>query len=306
MKNNNDLKELAETLFIKTNLTKTEIAQLLGISRRTVHYWAADNAWDRLKSCTDNMPSIGTENAWLLLTNYQEKLLAPERAFNQLTNDEVNNVCKLGSLVRKLTKGNALNETIELRNRFMEFVNQKNPDKALEVQSMLDDFIRHQAKVSSRTILLGKLVEHGCIPKKEENIKETQLDIQDVVHWSENPPQADPDPYTPDEIKAAPATPQPPTTYSNPTPELSYPDKLAIIRTEHEAFMQSLNKKEAQEKRRDDNKQLNQLSLPQPQVPNNDENTHTTTTTNKPTQPQKISSHSKLNNLYNRNLSKNH
>ena len=75
MKNNNDLKELAETLFIKTNLTKTEIAQMLGISRRTVHYWAADNAWDRLKSCTDNMPSIGTENAWLLLTRYQEKLL---------------------------------------------------------------------------------------------------------------------------------------------------------------------------------------------------------------------------------------
>ncbi len=303
MNNKNDLKELAESLFIKTNLTKTEIAQMLGISRRTVHYWAADNAWDRLKSCTDNMPSIGTENAWLLLTSYQEKLLAPERAFNQLTNDEVNNVCKLGSLVRKLTKGNALNETIELRNRFMEFVNQKNPDKALEVQSMLDDFIRTQAKVSSRSILLGKLDEHGCIPKKEENIKETQLDIQDVVHWSENPPHGDPDPYTPDEIKAAaPATPQPPTTYSNPTPELSYPDKLAIIRSEHETFMQSLNKKEEQEKANGDNKKLNQLSLPQPLVRGS--NTNTQTTTNKPTQPQKISSHSKLNNLYNHHKNK--
>lgn len=181
-----NLKELAEALFVKTDLTKTEIAQLLGISRRTIHYWAADNAWERLKNSTDNLPSIGVENAWFIFNSYQEKLLAADPVYKTFTNDEINNLYKLGSLVRKLTRGNAINETIEVRNRFMEFVTRKNPDLALTVQSLMDEYIRTLARIRPRALLGGKLDEFGRLIKKEKNIREAQLDIEDRVRWYDN------------------------------------------------------------------------------------------------------------------------
>ncbi len=246
-----DKKELAESLLIKTDLTKTEIAQLLGISRRTMHYWTAENEWDRLKKSTDNMPAIGTENAWLIFINYQEKMLDPAKAFSPYTNDQINNLYKLGTLVRKLTKGNALNETIEMRNRFMEFANKKKPELALEIQPLMDDYIRSLARVRPHNLMKGKIDEYNCIPNKEENTREIQLDIEDKMFWYENPPTCEPDPYAEDNYND-PDAPYVPVNY--PMPEISAGERRKIIREEHLAFMECLAGKEAGAKQSNDPK----------------------------------------------------
>ena len=53
--------------------------------------------------------------------------------------------------------------------------------------------------MNKQSIMLGKLDDYGCIPRKEENVPEIQLDLADVVHWSENPPKGEPDPYEAEE-----------------------------------------------------------------------------------------------------------
>ncbi len=167
----------AESLYFQTNLTKTEIAQIVGISRRTVHYWVRHNHWDRIRESAQVMPVALAGNCYLILAKLQESILSADRADKPVTLQEVNAMHRLTMTIGKLKDRGTLNEILEMMTYFMEFVNKCDPGIAEVFKPVIHDYIRSRAGELSVAPPAPTLV------KKDP--AETQLDLEDIAAWAE-------------------------------------------------------------------------------------------------------------------------
>jgi len=189
----------AESLFFQTNLSKTEIAQIIGVSRRTLHYWVQQNNWDRIRESAQVMPTALAGNCYLILARLQDNILSPERADKPITLQEVNTMHKLTLTIGKLNKRGALNENLELMTYFLEFLHAADPRMAEMLKPVVNEFIRARAGEYSVTAPVSA-------PAKE-NPAEAQLDLEDIAAWAKSGLNKEPVPQpTPSHVAEQPAT----------------------------------------------------------------------------------------------------
>ncbi len=136
----------AEALYMQTNLPKSEIADNLGISRTTLYTWAQEYDWDRLKSNARNMPTLMAENMYILLGHKLNSVLAAYDNGRIVPLNDLSMICKLTNAVHKHTNRSTINETMELRMHFMDYVKAQEPSMVASVQPLIDGFIRSRAK----------------------------------------------------------------------------------------------------------------------------------------------------------------
>jgi hypothetical protein len=60
----NEKKQQAKHLFLQSELTKSQIAGLLNVSRRSLSYWVKEGDWQRLKDSATHLPAILAENCY--------------------------------------------------------------------------------------------------------------------------------------------------------------------------------------------------------------------------------------------------
>jgi predicted transcriptional regulator len=64
----NDQHEQARNLYLETGLTQSQIAELVGISQKTVSLWVSEGQWARLKRLAKEMPGIAVDSMFTELT----------------------------------------------------------------------------------------------------------------------------------------------------------------------------------------------------------------------------------------------
>ena len=175
----------AQHLYFQTDLSKTEIASMLGVSRRTLHYWAQYNQWERIKKSAAHMPSQLAENCYFIMAKIQEDILSEAHSTKPVTLQEVSALYKLTLTINKLQK-RTLNQTLEMSDQFMEFVNQQNPEAADFIKPYMDDYITSRAKDQAQRSATIKPKEQPAAPTEKDKI-EGQLDLEDLRYWTENP-----------------------------------------------------------------------------------------------------------------------
>ncbi len=180
----------AQNLYFQTDLSKAEIASMLGISRRTIHYWAHDNNWDQIKKDAAHMPSILAGNCYHIMAKMQEDMLSEKRTEKAPTWQEVNALYKLTLTISKLQSRCTLNETLEMGTHFMEFVNDLSPQTADLIKPFIDSYIISRAKGQSKQLTIPKPTDNHHVPTKEEQDREALLDLEDLAYWSQNPSAA--------------------------------------------------------------------------------------------------------------------
>lgn len=171
----NDQQNQAEELFFQTDLTKTEIADAVGVSRRTVHYWVQQNHWNEIRLASAAMPTYLAGNCYLILARLQESILA--RTDSPITMQEVNAIYKLSGIIAKLQKRGALSENLETLTQFMEFTQHNNPQLAEDLQPVLSAYVGQAAAD-------GAPRKHTP-PVRKEDPTEAQLDSDDLAAWQE-------------------------------------------------------------------------------------------------------------------------
>lgn len=164
----------AETLYFQTSLSKTEIAEAVGVSRRTLHYWVQQNNWDAIRQASCAMPSFLAGNCYLILAQLQNSILS--RTDAPVTMPEVNAIYKLATTISKLNAKGALSEQLEALTHFMEFTERFDPALAGALQPVLSAYAGHSAAPQQVGF---------TSPPPQQSAEEHQLDLRDQAAWQE-------------------------------------------------------------------------------------------------------------------------
>lgn len=135
-------KEIAGILYLQGNLTQQEIAEKVGVSRRTVGSWITAGKWEEMKAGL-------TMTREQQVTNLQRQIaeinrLVEERPQGErfATPTEAATIAKLSSAIDKLEKDAGLKDLISSATRFLVWLRAMDVNKAKEFGSLWDQFIR--------------------------------------------------------------------------------------------------------------------------------------------------------------------
>jgi len=250
----NEKRQIAKNLYFQTNLTKTQIAGMLNVSRRSIGNWVKEGDWARLRESARHLPSLLAENCYHIIGHLTENYLSERRITNPVTTKEIDGLHKLTITATKLKNRNTLNESMEMFGFFMEMLKSRNSRLADEVMPYIDEYMSSRAGVYRQHVQPDTFNHLGRIPWTTDPDPEKLIDnreaffndpetIETYERWgipfpseeeiSTIPQCKEPEPYTlqqrnEENAKAAEACnrkhlntqPQPETTaVSNPTPE---------------------------------------------------------------------------------------
>ncbi len=197
----NDEKLMAEQLFYQSDLTKTQIADCIGINRRTLTTWINDNQWDRTRTSARHMPSLLAENVYMVIAHLTNSILSEDRINRPITDTESKILHRLILDVSKLKNRATLNENLEMMRYFMEFVQSKDPDAVGTIQPFVSEYIKSRAKVQAGQFMPADFNDYGLKSRKEENMDELHKDIDERLN-----PEEIPDPYQSVNVPETPIT----------------------------------------------------------------------------------------------------
>lgn len=182
---NTELQTKAKRLYLHTDLSKTEIANALGLPRRTLHYWIKEHNWEYQKQSAAHMPVLIAENCYHILANYTDQLLAPERKDEMISLREVNTIHRLSTAICKLKNSATLNEKMEILSNFSDALNNKSPEMAKAIAPFVSDYLAAGAAAS---LSVPRLQPFPLTPEELEI--ENQLDQQYLTNEDHDSPIA--------------------------------------------------------------------------------------------------------------------
>ena len=139
---NSQKKEYAGVLYLRENLTHQEIAEKVGVSRRTVGKWIADGKWEELKAGL-------TRTREQQIMNLQRQIAEVNRVIGErpvgeryATTTEAATIAKLSAAIDKLEKDAGLKDLVSAGTRFLVWLRAVDINKAKEFGELWDRFIR--------------------------------------------------------------------------------------------------------------------------------------------------------------------
>jgi len=131
----------AENLYFNSALTQQQIADTVGINRKTLYDWKQQGNWLRARCVTSQAPMV-------LISQYYEQLAAlnvniADRDQAWPTKDEANIIGKLNNTVRTLRRdGKTKADAIELFANFSELLREKNPELNDKIAEYIEEFLQ--------------------------------------------------------------------------------------------------------------------------------------------------------------------
>ncbi len=175
-------KLMAEQLFYQTDLTKSQIADCIGINRRTLTTWISDNQWDRTRTSAQHMPCLIVENLYIAMAQLTNSILSEDRINKPITDTESKILHRLILDVNKLKNRATLNENLEMMRYFMEFVQSIDANAVYTIQPFVNEYIKSRARVQPGQFMPPGFNDNGLKTKKEENFEEFHKDIHERLN----------------------------------------------------------------------------------------------------------------------------
>lgn len=175
----------AQRLYFQAEMNNTQIADTVGVSRRTLLYWIAENNWERLGDSAAAMPALITEKLYHIMDMMTEQLLLPDRCGAPITRAEVDSLYKLSMTISKMKARNSLNENMEMFANFTDDLQQADPALAEQLAPHIDRYIATRASLSSRCLTTSMVtaVERKA-DAKWENARDDRQEAEAMHNWA--------------------------------------------------------------------------------------------------------------------------
>ena len=189
---NKGKKQQAKELYYQTDLTKTEIADTLGISRRALHYWIKVHNWDKLKESAAVLPSLLAQKCYHIIGHLTDNYLDEMRAHKPVTITEAETLYKLTLTIRKLKQHSTMCEIMEVFKDFNERLSKHDKKLSKSLSGYMEQYFISEASDTPQAFQSkdynsqGRLIHQtGEIDIDEDfGPTEKKLDERDLLDWA--------------------------------------------------------------------------------------------------------------------------
>lgn len=155
----------AHDLYFQTDMSQSQIAELLNVNRKTLYLWMKEGNWQQVKRSARHTPSILAEQYYRQLAAINERIEARED-HPYPTREEAEIIRKLTLTIGRIKTGQTVSEHIETMTRFLEQLKTEAPSLLEEVLPYTDKFIKKAKLPSTKEEVLEELLEE----KQEEQV----------------------------------------------------------------------------------------------------------------------------------------
>lgn len=135
-------KEWAQLLYLKENLTQQEIADKVGVSRRTVVSWVNTGKWEEMKTGLTMTREQQIMNIQRQIAEINRTIADRPQGERFATATESKTIAQLSAAIDKLEKDAGLKDLISSATRFLVWLRALDINKAKEFGTLWDNFIR--------------------------------------------------------------------------------------------------------------------------------------------------------------------
>ncbi|MBS1687282.1 MAG: hypothetical protein JSS96_01055 [Bacteroidetes bacterium] len=148
----------AHDLYFQTDMSQSQIAELLNVNRKTLYLWMKEGNWQQVKRSARHTPSILAEQYYRQLAAINDKIEAREDQ-PYPTREEAEIIRKLTLTIGRIKTGQTVSEHIETMTRFMEQLKTEAPSLVKEILPYTDSFIKKAKQPSTQQEVLAELME---------------------------------------------------------------------------------------------------------------------------------------------------
>ena len=135
-------KEWSQLLYLKENLTQQEIADKVGVSRRTVVSWVNAGKWEEMKTGLTMTREQQIMNIQRQIAEINRTIAERPQGERFATATESKTIAQLSAAIDKLEKDAGLKDLISSATRFLVWLRAIDINKAKEFGTLWDNFIR--------------------------------------------------------------------------------------------------------------------------------------------------------------------
>jgi DNA-binding XRE family transcriptional regulator len=185
--------QLAKDLYLQTQKTQQEIAEILNLNRKTIYLWIRHGKWEEMKIAARQAPCVVMQDIYNHIDQINIRISGRED--HCPTPIEVDMLRKLLNMTKVIEKKHT-GAYIEAFQELTMFIAKRNNDLAKQVTRFANDYVM------------------GTIANKEFHFDETYRDIVSNIPPEDADPLPDPEPATPPPAPSAPGAPS-----ANPIPQ---------------------------------------------------------------------------------------
>ena len=171
-----DRKETARNLFLHTEKTRQEIADILDVNSKTLYLWIKNGKWDEMKTAARQSPMILVQDMYNHIQAINENIYAREGKCP--TPKEVDMLRKL-ALTAKQLEVKSLGTYTEVLQELTTFINRQDHDLAVQVIKIADKYVR--GKVERRKVKLDDEVIQVMANLKTQQHEEQREEQQEAA-----------------------------------------------------------------------------------------------------------------------------
>ena len=135
-------KEVAKTLFLKGDLTQKDIAEKVGISEVTLSKWVNVGKWGMLRSTLVATRDEHLARLYMQLGELNDRVMKRPEGERFVNSKEADTLSKLTASIRSLELQSSLTETINVCVAIVRWLRGFDLQKAKEVSTLFDTYIK--------------------------------------------------------------------------------------------------------------------------------------------------------------------
>jgi predicted transcriptional regulator len=140
----NEKRTQARNLYLQSDLTQSQIAQLTGVSQKTIYQYISDNKWDLIKERARQIPALFLEQMNSEIEEINEEIASRPKGKRYPTSREAETRRKIICSMEAIKERQSVGTHIQAIINFIAHVAEENKEHALLITSYADQYFTGQ------------------------------------------------------------------------------------------------------------------------------------------------------------------
>lgn len=140
---NKQKKQWAETLICREGLSQKEAAAKVGVSVVTMNKWFKEGNWEKQKRNLLITREAQLNRFYMQMEELNAAIMARPEGERFSTSKEADTLVKLSTAIKTLETETSIAEIAEVGKCFLNYLRSFNPDHAMDVAELYDEFVKH-------------------------------------------------------------------------------------------------------------------------------------------------------------------